>query len=82
MNDVAKRILATFVAGVLGTIGGGALVGVEVWKAGLMAGIGAVAMVVEALARAFLNDGKLTEDEINAVFAKYSPEPEENGGDE
>lgn len=81
MDNVVKRIAATFVAGVLGTIGGGALVGVEVWKAGLMAGIGAVAMVVEALARAFLNDGKLTEDEINAVFAKYGND-EENGGDE
>jgi hypothetical protein len=82
MNDVLKRVAATFAVGVLGTVGAGAFLDVEVWKSSLMAGIGAVAMVVEALGRAFLNDGKLTEDEINAVFAKYGNGEDENGGDE
>jgi hypothetical protein len=35
-----------------------------------MAGILGVATVVEKLARAFLEDGKLSMDEINAAFAK------------
>lgn len=35
-----------------------------------MAGIAGVATVVEGLARAFLDDGKLSVDEINAVFNK------------
>jgi hypothetical protein len=35
-----------------------------------MAGIIGVATVVERLARAFLDDGKLDMDEINAAFAK------------
>jgi len=33
-----------------------------------MAGVGGVATVVEGLARAFLDDGKLDVDEINEVF--------------
>ena len=33
-----------------------------------MAGIGGVAKVVEGLANAFLDDGKLDEDEISAIF--------------
>jgi hypothetical protein len=33
-----------------------------------MAGIGGVATVVEGLSRAYLQDGKLTTDEINEVF--------------
>ena len=35
-----------------------------------MAGIAGVATVIEGLSRAFLNDGKLTIDEINSVFNK------------
>jgi hypothetical protein len=35
-----------------------------------MAGIAGVAVVVEGLSRAFLDDGKLSLDEINAVFSK------------
>jgi hypothetical protein len=35
----------------------------------MMAGILGVAAVVEKLARAFLDDGKLTMDEINEAFA-------------
>ena len=34
-----------------------------------MAGLTAVAAVVEKLARAFMDDGKLTADEINAGFS-------------
>jgi hypothetical protein len=51
-------------------VGAGALAGVTLWKAVLMAGIGGVAFVVEGLARAFMNDGVLTLDEINNVFSK------------
>lgn len=64
------RILATFAATGLSVIGAGAIAGVDLWKAVLMAGIGGVAHVVEGLARAFMDDGKLTEDEINEVFSK------------
>jgi hypothetical protein len=35
-----------------------------------MAGIAGVATVIEGLARAFLDDGKLDADEINEVFSK------------
>ena len=64
------RIAATFAASGLGVIGAGAIAGVPLWKAVLMAGIGGVAFVVEGLARAYMDDGKLTKDEINAVFSK------------
>jgi hypothetical protein len=73
MNTVKMlltRIAATFAASGLGVIGAGAIAGVPLWKAVLMAGIGGVAFVVEGLARAYMDDGKLTKDEINAVFSK------------
>ena len=64
------RIVATFAASGLGVIGAGALAGVPLWKACFMAGIAGVAFVVEGLARSFLDDGKLSLDEINNVFNK------------
>ena len=72
INDIIRRIFATFTVAALGTVGAGALFGVEVWKAAAMAGAGACAVVLEALSRAYLNDGKLTIDEVNTVFNKYA----------
>jgi hypothetical protein len=70
IHNISLRILATFAASGLGVIGAGAVAGVPLWKAIFMAGIAGVATVIEGLSRAFLDDGKLTEDEINEVFNK------------
>lgn len=70
VKNILMRIIATFAASGLGVIGAGAIAGVPLWKACFMAGIAGVAVVVEGLSRAFLDDGKLSVAEINAVFAK------------
>ena len=62
------RIVAVFAASGLSVVGAGAIAGVQLWKAVLMAGIGGVATVIEGLSRAFMDDGKLDTDEINSVF--------------
>jgi hypothetical protein len=66
---VLSRIMAVFAASGLSVIGAGAIAGVELTQAILMAGIGGVATVVEGLSRAYLQDGKLTAAEIDDVFA-------------
>jgi hypothetical protein len=68
--NVLLRILATFAASGLGVIGAGTIAGVPVLKAVFMAGIAGVAIVIEGLSRAFLEDGKLSSSEINDVFNK------------
>lgn len=70
LHNIFLRILATFAASGLGVIGAGAIAGVPIWKACLMAGVAGVAVVVEGLSRAFLDDGRLSSTEINSVFAK------------
>jgi hypothetical protein len=70
VKNIVMRIVATFAASGLGVIGAGAIAGVPLWKACFMAGIAGVAVVVEGLSRSFLDDGKLSVAEINAVFAK------------
>jgi len=70
IKNILLRIVATFSASGLGVIGAGTIAGVPIWKSVFMAGIAGVATVVEGLSRAFLDDGKLTVDEINSVFSK------------
>jgi hypothetical protein len=70
IKNVFWRILAVFAASGLSVLGAGAVVGIDLISAVIMAGILGVASVVERLARAFLDDGKLTMDEINQAFSK------------
>ena len=70
IKNVLLRIIAVFAASGLAVLGAGAIVGVELMSAVFMAGILGVATVVEKLARAFLEDGKLSLEEINEAFAK------------
>lgn len=70
MKNILLRIVAVFAASGLTVLGAGAVVGVDLLSAVFMAGILGVATVVERLARAFLDDGKLTMTEINDAFAK------------
>lgn len=69
--NVFLRILATFAASGLGVIGAGAIAGVSMWKSMFMAGIAGVAVVIEGIARSFLDDGKITRGEIDQVFRKF-----------
>jgi hypothetical protein len=68
INNIIMRIIAVFAASGLSVIGAGAVVGIETYKAIILAGTLGVATVVEKLARGFLDDGKLTVEEINAAF--------------
>jgi hypothetical protein len=68
VQQIAGRIIAVFSASGLSIVGAGTIAGVELWQAALMAGIGGVATVVEGLSRAYLEDGKLTQEEIDQVF--------------
>ncbi len=70
IKNILLRILATFAATGLGVVGAGSIAGVPLWKAIFMAGIAGVAYVVEGLSRAFLDEGKLSIEEINSVFSK------------
>jgi hypothetical protein len=59
VKDIITRMVAVVVASVMGTIGAGSIIGVELWKSASMAAILGVAIVLEGLARAYITDGKL-----------------------
>lgn len=77
IKNIILRIVATFAASGLGVVGAGAIAGIPLWKAIFMAGIGGVATVIEGLSRAFLDDGKLSLAEIDAVFSKVEKKKSE-----
>ena len=66
--NIVKRILAVFIAQSLSILGAGSLVGIDVYQSALLAGIMGVAHVLEMLARKYINDGKITLEEVNEVF--------------
>lgn len=70
VKQIFWRMIATFTANGLATIGAGTLVGIEILDAVILAGTLGVVKVSEDLARAFLDDGKLSIDEINEAFSK------------
>lgn len=69
LRQVLLRIVAVFAASGLSIVGAGTIAGVELWQAIMIAGVGGVATVIEGLSRAYLQDGELSEDEIDEVFA-------------
>jgi len=71
---IFKRILATFALNAFAVIGGGALIGLDVIETVLLAGILGVANVLEDLARGYVNDGYLSDAEIEAAFRRASEE--------
>ena len=76
VKNILLRIVAVFAASGLGVLGAGAVIGIDTLQAVSMAGLLGVATVVERLARAFLDDGKLTLDEINSAFSKVDKNAE------
>ena len=78
VQDILSRMVAVFIVGALGTLGAGAIVGVSTYLALCMAGLLAVASVAERLAREYLDDGKLTLDEINGAFSPFAKSEEVN----
>ncbi len=73
VTKVVGRILALFLVSALTTIGAGAIIGIDTLQTAILAGVMGVANVLEDLSRGYLNDGKLSDAEINAAFRKNTP---------
>lgn len=65
---ILARMIAVFVANGLAIIGAGSIIGIDTLSSVLLAGSLGVAKVTESLARGYLDDGRLTIDEINEAF--------------
>jgi len=66
--DLGQRLVSLFLANALPAITTGAVIGISVGKAAIMAGAMAVIKVVSALAEASV-DGELSSEEIKEAFS-------------
>ena len=76
LKDVVFRSAALFLTMALPAIGAGAFAGVEPVNSALIAGALGVSKVITDLAKAFLEDGKLTQEEVDGVFKRANKKGE------
>jgi hypothetical protein len=76
VKDVLMRSIALFLTMALPAIGAGAFAGVEPVQSALIAGALGVSKVLTDLAKSFLDDGQLTEEEVDAVFKRANKKGE------
>ena len=75
--NTCLRILSVFGIQCMAIIGGSSIIGgIEVHKAAILSGVAAVAQVLQKLAIAFADDGKLTHAEVDAAFQNRAIEGE------
>jgi len=68
-KTILKRTIALVILKVSAVLAAGSLGGVELWQSALIAAFVGIMEVAESLARAYVVDGNLSEDEINIAFA-------------
>jgi hypothetical protein len=66
---ILKRTIALVILKVSAVLAAGSIGGVELWKSALIAAFVGIMEVAESLARAYVVDGKLDQDEIDVAFA-------------
>jgi hypothetical protein len=66
---ILKRTIALVILKVSAVLAAGSIGGVELWQSALIAAFVGVMEVAESLARAYVVDGVLDEQEINIAFA-------------
>lgn len=66
---IFKRTIALVILKVSAVLAAGSIGGVELWQSALIAAFVGIMEVAESLARAYVVDGVLDEQEINIAFA-------------
>ena len=74
LKAISKRTLAYIVLKVSGTLGGGFVMGVEIWQAAAMAAFIGLMEVMEEVSRAYVQDGEVSEADINEIFGDLEHE--------
>ena len=69
VTKILKRTVALVILKVSGVLAAGSIGGIEIWQSALIASFVGVMEVAESLARAYVVDGVLDEDEIDIAFA-------------
>jgi hypothetical protein len=77
VKRIGKRAFAYIVLKVSGTLGGGFVMGIEVWQAAAMAAFIGVMELSEELSRAYVVDGEISEADENEIFGGLAANDED-----
>ena len=72
IKSISKRTLAYMILKVSATLGGGFVVGVEVWQAAAVAAFVGFMEVAEEVSRAYVQDGDVSEADMDEIFGGFS----------
>lgn len=72
VKSISKRTVAYIVLKVSGTLGGGFVMGVEVWQAAAMAAFIGFMEVAEEISRAYVIDGDVSEADMDEIFGEFA----------
>jgi hypothetical protein len=71
LKAISKRTLAYMILKVSATLGGGFVVGVEIWQAAAVAAFVGVMEVAEEISRAYVEDGDVSDEDVNEIFGGF-----------
>lgn len=71
-KQISKRTIAYIVLKVSGTLGGGFVMGIEVWQAAAMAAFIGLMEVSEEISRAYVIDGEVTSEDMDEIFGNFA----------
>ena len=71
IKSISKRTLAYVMLKVSATLGGGFVVGVEVWQAAAVAAFVGIMEVAEEISRAYVTDGDVSDADVNEIFGGF-----------
>ena len=74
IKDLSGRTLAYVILKISGAFVGGSAIGLEFWQSAVMAAFTGLMEISEEVSRAYLNDGKVSTEELNDSFAKLQDE--------
>lgn len=72
MKSISKRTVAYIVLKVSGTLGGGFIMGIEVWQAAAVAAFIGVMEVAEEISRAYVIDGDVSDADVDEIFGGFA----------
>ena len=71
LKAISKRTFAYVVLKVSATLGGGFVVGVELWQAAAVAAFVGIMEVAEEISRAYVLDGNVSDEDVNGIFGEF-----------
>lgn len=77
VKRISKRAFAYIVLKVSGTLGGGFVMGIEVWQAAAMAAFIGIMELAEELSRAYVVDGDISAADENKIFGGLAANDED-----